>query len=107
VTCCSSTTSSSMDKKESLQEELFHTFNSLYGFVQADRPHVRSCTARNRHFGRPPPEQAVVGLTMTSNSRIETRIAILRTKAEHEHAVVGDDVLDPHRHQGQETHSRA
>jgi chromosomal replication initiator protein len=65
-----------MDKKESLQEEVFHTFNSLYGSSK-----LRSRLLAGLTIDIQPPE-------------LETRIAILRTKAEHEHAVVGDDVLD-------------
>ena len=49
-----------MDKKESLQEELFHTFNSLVRLFQADRSHVRPCAAGDRDFGRPPSQQVVV-----------------------------------------------
>ena len=84
-----------MDKKEALQEELFHTFNSLY------RPRSRSSSPP---IGAP---KAIATLEDRLRSRLlsglttdiqppelETRIAIFRTKAEHEHAVVGDDVLD-------------
>ena len=84
-----------MDKKESLQEELFHTFNSLYGsskqiVLTSDRPPRAIATLEDRLRSR-----LLSGLTTDIQPpELETRIAILRTKAEHEHAVVGDDVLD-------------
>ena len=84
-----------MDKKESLQEELFHTFNSLYGaskqiVLTSDRPPKAIATLEDRLRSR-----LLSGLTTDIQPpELETRIAILRTKAEHEGAVVGDDVLD-------------
>jgi len=84
-----------MDKKESLQEELFHTFNSLYGsskqiVLTSDRPPRDIATLEDRLRSR-----LLAGLTTDIQPpELETRIAILRTKAEREHAVVGDDVLD-------------
>ena len=84
-----------MDKKESLQEELFHTFNSLYGsskqiVLTSDRAPRAIATLEDRLRSR-----LLSGLTTDIQPpELETRIAILRTKAEHEHAVVGDDVLD-------------
>lgn len=84
-----------MDKKESLQEELFHTFNSLYGaskqiVLTSDRPPKAIATLENRLRSR-----LLSGLTTDIQPpEIETRIAILRTKAEHEGAVVGDEVLE-------------
>jgi len=84
-----------MDKKESLQEELFHTFNSLYGaskqiVLTSDRPPKAIATLEDRLRSR-----LLSGLTTDIQPpELETRIAILRTKAEHEGAVVGDDVLE-------------
>ncbi len=84
-----------MDKKESLQEELFHTFNSLYGsskqiVLTSDRAPRAIATLEDRLRSR-----LLSGLTTDIQPpELETRIAILRTKAEHEHSVVGDDVLD-------------
>jgi chromosomal replication initiator protein len=84
-----------MDKKESLQEELFHTFNSLYGsskqiVLTSDRAPRAIATLEDRLRSR-----LLSGLTTDIQPpELETRIAILRTKAEHEHVVVGDDVLD-------------
>jgi len=84
-----------MDKKEALQEELFHTFNTLYGaskqiVLTSDRAPRAIATLEDRLRSR-----LLSGLTTDIQPpELETRIAILRTKAEHEHAVVGDDVLD-------------
>ncbi len=84
-----------MDKKESLQEELFHTFNSLYGaskqiVLTSDRPPKAIATLEDRLRSR-----LLSGLTTDIQPpELETRIAILRTKAEHEGAVVGDEVLE-------------
>lgn len=84
-----------MDRKESLQEELFHTFNSLYGasrqiVITSDRPPKAIATLENRLRSR-----LLAGLTThVEPPEIETRIAILQTKAEREGAVVGDDVLE-------------
>jgi chromosomal replication initiator protein len=84
-----------MDKKEALQEELFHTFNSLYSaskqiVLTSDRAPRAIATLEDRLRSR-----LLSGLTTDIQPpELETRIAILRTKAEREHAVVGDDVLD-------------
>lgn len=84
-----------MDKKESLQEELFHTFNSLYGaskqiVLTSDRPPKAIATLEDRLRSR-----LLSGLTTDIQPpELETRIAILRTKAEHEGAVVSDEVLE-------------
>jgi chromosomal replication initiator protein len=84
-----------MEKKESLQEELFHTFNSLYGaskqiVLTSDRPPKAIAALEDRLRSR-----LLSGLTTDIQPpELETRIAILRTKAEHEGVVVGDEVLD-------------
>ena len=84
-----------MDRKESLQEELFHTFNSLYGaskqiVLTSDRPPKAIATLEDRLRSR-----LLSGLTTDIQPpELETRIAILRTKAEHESAVVSDEILD-------------
>ncbi|MGH9170638.1 MAG: chromosomal replication initiator protein DnaA [Acidimicrobiales bacterium] len=84
-----------MDRKESLQEELFHTFNSLYGaskqiVLTSDRAPKAIATLEDRLRSR-----LLSGLTTDIQPpELETRIAILRTKAEHEGAVVSDEVLD-------------
>jgi chromosomal replication initiator protein len=84
-----------MDRKESLQEELFHTFNSLYGaskqiVLTSDRPPKAIATLEDRLRSR-----LLSGLTTDIQPpELETRIAILRTKAEHEGSVVSDEVLD-------------
>lgn len=84
-----------MDRKESLQEELFHTFNSLYGaskqiVLTSDRPPKAIATLEDRLRSR-----LLAGLTTDIQPpELETRIAILRTKAEHEGAVVSDEILD-------------
>jgi chromosomal replication initiator protein len=84
-----------MDRKESLQEELFHTFNSLYGaskqiVLTSDRPPKAIATLEDRLRSR-----LLSGLTTDIQPpELETRIAILRTKAEREGAVVSDEVLD-------------
>ncbi len=84
-----------MDRKESLQEELFHTFNSLYSsskqiVLTSDRPPKAIATLEDRLRSR-----LLSGLTTDIQPpELETRIAILRTKAEREGAVVSDEILD-------------
>jgi chromosomal replication initiator protein len=84
-----------MEGKESLQEEFFHTFNSLYEaskqlVLTSDRPPGSITTLESRLRSR-----FLSGLIAeVQPPELETRIAILRTKAEHERAVVGDDVLE-------------
>ncbi|MGH9093244.1 MAG: chromosomal replication initiator protein DnaA, partial [Acidimicrobiales bacterium] len=84
-----------MENKDSLQEELFHTFNSLYGaskqiVITSDRPAKALATLEERLRSR-----LLSGLTThVEPPEIETRIAILRTKAEREKLVAGDDVLE-------------
>ncbi|HTX01494.1 MAG TPA: chromosomal replication initiator protein DnaA [Acidimicrobiales bacterium] len=84
-----------MEGKESLQEEFFHTFNSLYEaskqlVLTSDRPPGSITTLESRLRSR-----FLSGLIAeVQPPELETRIAILRTKAEHERAVVGDEVLE-------------
>jgi chromosomal replication initiator protein len=84
-----------MERKESLQEEFFHTFNSLYGaskqiVLTSDRPPKSIATLEDRLRSR-----FLSGLiTIVEPPDLETRLAILRTKAEHDHMVVPDTVLE-------------
>jgi len=84
-----------MERKESLQEEFFHTFNSLYGaskqiVLTSDRPPKSIATLEDRLRSR-----FLSGLiTEVQPPELETRLAILQTKAEHEHVAVPDDVLE-------------
>ena len=84
-----------MERKESLQEEFFHTFNSLYGaskqiVLTSDRPPKSIATLEDRLRSR-----FLSGLiTEVQPPELETRLAILQTKAEHEQLAVPDDVLE-------------
>ena len=84
-----------MERKESLQEEFFHTFNSLYGaskqiVLTSDRPPKSIATLEDRLRSR-----FLSGLiTIVQPPDLETRLAILKAKAEHENVDVPDDVLD-------------
>ena len=84
-----------MERKESLQEEFFHTFNSLYGaskqiVLTSDRPPKSIATLEDRLRSR-----FLSGLiTEVQPPELETRLAILQTKAEHEQVDVPDDVLE-------------
>ncbi len=84
-----------MERKESLQEEFFHTFNSLYAaskqiVLTSDRPPKSIATLEDRLRSR-----FLSGLiTEVQPPELETRLAILQTKAEHEHVRVPDDVLE-------------
>ena len=84
-----------MERKESLQEEFFHTFNSLYGaskqiVLTSDRPPKSIATLEDRLRSR-----FLSGLiTEVQPPELETRLAILQTKAEHEQVAVPDDVLE-------------
>jgi chromosomal replication initiator protein len=84
-----------MERKESLQEEFFHTFNSLYAaskqiVLTSDRPPKSIATLEDRLRSR-----FLSGLiTEVQPPELETRLAILQTKAEHERADVPDEVLE-------------
>src|SRR5262249_15460490 len=84
-----------LEGKESLQEEFFHTFNSLHDaskqlVLTSDRPPGSIATLENRLRSR-----FLSGLLADIQPpELETRIAILRTKAEHEGTVVPNDVLE-------------
>jgi len=84
-----------MERKESLQEEFFHTFNSLYAaskqiVLTSDRPPKSIATLEDRLRSR-----FLSGLiTEVQPPELETRLAILQTKAEHEHVNVPDEVLE-------------
>ncbi|MDA8273755.1 MAG: chromosomal replication initiator protein DnaA [Actinomycetota bacterium] len=84
-----------MEGKESLQEEFFHTFNSLYGAAKqivltSDRPPKSMATLEDRLRSR-----FLSGLiTEVQPPELETRLAILQTKAERERVSVPHDVLE-------------
>ncbi len=84
-----------IEGKEALQEEFFHTFNALHDnmrqlVLSSDRPPGSIKTLEDRLKSR-----FMSGLvTEISPPELETRIAILRTKAEHERLSVDDQVLE-------------
>jgi chromosomal replication initiator protein len=84
-----------MAGKESLQEEFFHTFNHLYAgskqiVLTSDRPPKSIATLEDRLTSR-----FLSGLiTDVQPPELETRLAILRKKAEREPVPVPDDVLE-------------
>jgi chromosomal replication initiator protein len=81
--------------KESTQEEFFHTFNTLHGqdkqiIVSSDRPPKALVTLEERLRSR-----FEWGLTAdVQPPDLETRLAILRSKAERSGRFVSDDILD-------------
>jgi chromosomal replication initiator protein len=84
-----------LETQESLQEELFHTFNHLHQansqiVMSSDRPPNEIATLEERLRSR-----FKMGLvTEIVPPDIETRLAILRKKAENEHPAPPPDVLD-------------
>ncbi len=81
--------------KESTQEEFFHTFNTLHGqdkqiIVSSDRPPKSLVTLEERLRSR-----FEWGLTADIQAPdLETRLAILRSKAEKTGRQVSDDILE-------------
>ncbi len=84
-----------MQNKEGLQEELFHTYNTLHGagkqiVLTSDRPPKSIQTLEDRLRSR-----LLSGLLAEIDPPdLETRLAILRTKANSEGIVLPDDVSE-------------
>ncbi len=81
--------------KESTQEEFFHTFNTLHGqdkqiIVSSDRPPKSLVTLEERLRSR-----FEWGLSADIQAPdLETRLAILRSKAERTGRLISDDILE-------------
>ncbi len=84
-----------LENKEGLQEEFFHTFNSLYGassqiVITSDRPPKSIATLEDRLRSR-----FLSGLiTDVQPPDLETRLAILHKKSTFDNLSISDDVLN-------------
>ena len=84
-----------LENKEGTQEEFFHTFNTIYGaggqiVITSDR-HAKSLVTLEERLR----SRFVAGLiTDVQPPDLETRLAILRKKAESESAHLPDEVLE-------------